>query len=430
MAEGLGGGLRKAHPLRAIAVLAATWVLLGAAPVSAHEPETPQLFATGDPVTISGVISHGGGLNEITRIDVAVVSAGPQEEPDHAVNGCDYVIDGGCAAGVGTATFAWTPTIAHNGPYTAVAVVSHRDCLVLVCGDVLISGEGLASFTVLVPPAAPTGLNASYADGKVTLTWDAVGPYPDLIGYLVHRKSGSGNFTPIAGAAGESFVDNSPPAGATEIEYAVRAYRPGADGSMAIASAPVWLASPFSEAARAVVPEGASPTTVPGGGSGGGGGSPSANADLGSFFATGSGVRPPSPATDVTLPDTGFNPNLPFPATSKLEGRNPGRPSSAAGSGAVEPGGDLTDSNRRALLIPVAAGSVLCVTALHLRWLSRRLVVSPAGSALGGGDLEPAPLETDFYDDEFAPVPDGPSGDTRPEPVGAAAGGGRPASFR
>ncbi|MCA1673016.1 MAG: hypothetical protein LC799_12745, partial [Actinobacteria bacterium] len=106
---------------------------------------------------------------------------------------------------------------------------------------------------------------------------------------------------------------------------------------------------------------------------------------------------------------------------SKIEGRNPGRPSSAAGSGAVEPGGDLTDSNRRALLIPVAAGSILCVAALHLRWLSRRLVVSPAGSAASAvGDLEPAPLD-EFEADEFAPDP---------EPVGAGVGGGSSRSSR
>lgn len=414
--------MRKRHPLRAIAVLAATWVLLGAAPVSAHEGQIGALLlASDDPITISGDV-EGGLLYEITSIPLTVRSDGPQPEPPQTFDGCELP-GTGCRGGIDRVTFLWSPEPpARNGPYVVEGAIEHRHCVVF-CEPAPRSRATPTSFTVAVPPEAPTGLNALYADGQVTLTWGAVPPYPDLIGYLVYRKSGSGSFTPIASAVGTSFVDRSPPAGATEIDYQVIAYRPGGDGKSDPKNFDQWLASP-PVTGRAAVPSGAAPTTVPGGGDGGshgGGGSPSANADLGSFFAGASNPGAPSSPTEVTLPDTGFNPNLPFPANSgKLEGRNPGRPSSAAGSGAVEPGGDLTDSNRRALLIPVAAGSVLCVAALHLRWLSRRLVVSPMGSSVSSGDLEPAPFDQ-FDGDEFGPSP---------EPVGASAGGGTPASSR
>jgi hypothetical protein len=84
-----------------------------------------------------------------------------------------------------------------------------------------------------------------------------------------------------------------------------------------------------------------------------------------------------------------------------------------------EPG---SSTNRRALLVPVAAGSVLCVAALHLRWLNRRLgaYAPPArgggGDAGTGSDFEPA----DFDEVAFQPPEPHPDDfDVARLPVGA-----------
>ncbi|MDQ4096290.1 MAG: hypothetical protein M3144_00255, partial [Actinomycetota bacterium] len=119
--------------------------------------------------------------------------------------------------------------------------------------------------------------------------------------------------------------------------------------------------------------------------------------NIGSLFPSAAGIQFPTATSTPGLPDTGFTEALPFGASpelgAKVEGRQAGRSASSSGSGSLEDD-DLSDSNRRALLVPVAAGSVLCVSALHLRWLNRRLAFAAAGAGGGatpGPDLEPDP---------------------------------------
>jgi hypothetical protein len=297
-----------------------------------------------------------------------------------------------------TVPFSYTtPVLAYNGYYQVRVTATGF----LIANDIPVEpASDERGFAISVPPEAPTNVRASHADGRVTVTWRAVPAYPDLVGYVVYRKTGAGAFSPVSAGlppGTTSFVDAQLPPGGGNLQYQVVAIRAGADGG-----ASNWLTA-ASEAVVTNVP--APPTTPPPAGGettttvqpGGGlqsDGAVNSLGSLGNLFPSAAGVQFPTASPTPGLPDTGFTQTLPFGASpelgNRLEGRQPGRSASSSGSGSLDDG-DFSDSNRRALLVPVAAGSVLCVSALHLRWLNRRLAI-PVGGGGGGGtgpDLEP-----------------------------------------
>jgi hypothetical protein len=302
----------------------------------------------------------------------------------------------------------------YNGQY---------DVKVTATGYVLSNGLPVSpssderSFSVAVPPAPPTHVQAAYANGAVTVTWKAGGSYPDLAGYVVRRKSGQADFAAVSGALGPgatSFVDRQLPPAGGNVQYDVVAVRQGASGDFLYGpSEGTVVALPVP---TTTIPLGGSTTSAlpPGGGTQSGGAVSNLGGDLGnigSLFAPAAAASLPSPAPTPTLPDTGYSETLPFgavaaaggvPSGAKVNGREAGRPSSSSGSGGLDTGGQ-SDSNRRALLVPVAAGSVLCVSALHLRWLNRRLGSSSGGGpGAGSGDLP----HDHVGGDDLAPEPD------------------------
>ncbi|MEO5617677.1 MAG: fibronectin type III domain-containing protein, partial [Candidatus Eisenbacteria bacterium] len=75
------------------------------------------------------------------------------------------------------------------------------------------------------PPAAPTGLSATGAGGAVQVTWNA-NSESDLLGYSVYRATVAGGpYTRLTGSlvTNPSYLDNTVPAGATEVWYQVSA---------------------------------------------------------------------------------------------------------------------------------------------------------------------------------------------------------------
>lgn len=318
--------------------------------------------------------------------------------------------------------FSFTSSLGSNGPYAVRVVASGH---LLLNGIPVNEASAERSFTVVVRPAAPTNLRAErLADNKVRLTWDAVPAYPDLLGYAVFRAPPGGALQPVNGVppGTTSYIDAQPAAAGGNFEYKVASVRqgavPGDDSEYLLAYsnlATVNVPPPPVPTTNGVsLPSGSNAPATPATGSDPG----PASLDLGQFFnsAGPSGISLPAPSlpssSSIQLPDTGFDPNLPFgsgagglpterrPATSA-----PRQPTSAVDA-------EDENSNRRALLVPVAAGSVLCVAALHLRWLSRRLAVSPLGPD-GGADLEPA--EPGLEADDLEP---------HRQPVGAGAGAG------
>ncbi len=327
----------------------------------------------------------------------------------------------------GTVPFSMTaPVLARNGAYNIRATATGHFLL----GGVVVSPRSAdRSFVMAVPPAPPNLAAPQLVDRSVKLTWTPGRVDPDLMGYAVYRKVGSGAFQPIAGLRADVTTytdDRTPPAGGA-VQYRVDALRQGAVSSNKPED---WLARP-SAAVVANVP--APPTTVPDTQPGetttsttpGGGlqpdGAVNSTPDLSSLFGSGGGSVPSFPTPTIpAIPDPGFSELLPFPSSSgggKVDGRQQALPGDASGRAALDSEAD-DDSNRRALLVPVAGGSVLCVAALHLRWLNRRIAVGAIGAAAAGGtgegigDLEPA-----------EPDPDAFSSDR--EPVGAGSPGGR-----
>jgi len=86
-----------------------------------------------------------------------------------------------------------------------------------------VGGEGAnsseVSATPAVPPAAPTGLTLSVGDGKVYLTWNAVG---GATSYNVKRGTSTGTYTTTTSAPSASFTDSTVSNGTTYY-YVVRA---------------------------------------------------------------------------------------------------------------------------------------------------------------------------------------------------------------
>lgn len=404
----LGFALALAAPLAAPASAA------GGMEVHIDAPGDGETFQEGNTVTVSGTVAPGLATVDIIQLQVF-----------RGVDGAmvvDETLCQPCTNGPSVPFSYRTPALAYNGPYTVV---------VGTAGSVIVGqldGSAARNFALAVPPPAPTGVAAEVLpDRRVQVTWKAVAGTPDLTAYAVYRKVDVGDFMPLAGVGPgtTTFTDESVTSFTGAIQYRVVALRQGASPSTDPNS---WLRT-ASAAAVATLPalpptttaggdgqaQNTTTTTALGGVSAGGG---IGGADLSRLFGNSGASVPQLPAAGPapTLPDTGFSETLPFdPAATpnRVEGRQQGRPTTASGSADIEPG-ESDESNRRALLVPVAAGSVLCVTALHLRWLNRRLAVAaveavaagPGASGAGGGppslDLEPAEPDPDA----FAPSPD------------------------
>lgn len=399
--------------------------LLAAPPASAQSSLSVELTSPGDGATITdtlrpevaGNVHAGIGVNvDTVRVVITYRDGGIVDDTTIC---CEEPHSG-------TVPFSTaTPVLARNGAYSLRVGASGHFLL----GGLAVSPRSVdRSFFMAVPPAPPNLAAPQVVDRAVKLTWTPGRADPDLMAYAVYRKVGSGAFQPLAGVPANvtTFTDDKTPPAGGPVQYRVDALRQGAVPSN---NPNDWLAR-ASAAVVANIP--VPPTTVPDTQPGetttsttpGGGlqpdGAVTATSDLSSLFGSGGGSVPSFPTPTIpAIPDPGFSELLPFPSGSAggaVDGRRQAIPGDDSGRAAVDTSGD-DDANRRALLVPVAGGSVLCVAALHLRWLNRRIAAGAIGAAAGGpsaevGDLEPAEPDPDAF------APDR-------EPVGAGSPGGR-----
>ncbi|MGH9279210.1 MAG: hypothetical protein ACRD12_14030 [Acidimicrobiales bacterium] len=381
----VGAALALASPFAAIPAAASGLV------IGIDSPGTGETISQSSTVTISGAVRPEGVIGTVNEVSFQLLRGGS-------------VVDSGSSPGE---TYTFSRPVALNGLYTVK--ITARGTVLGTIGE--LDGYADRDFAVAVPPARPSNVAASVGDDRrVTLTWTGVS-YPDLRGYAIYRKVPGGNFVLIGGSfpGVHTFTEGSPSLGG-DVQYQVASLR---NGAVASDDADQWLRSaPFTTSvhvpAPPAAPVGSSTTLAPPGGPN----QPAdaSNVDLGDIFNSApSGIPSVQVSPTPTIPDTGYSGVLPFTEGSepdKVGGRVPGRPSAVSADGELTAGQDSGSStNRRALLVPVAAGSVLCVAALHLRWLNRRLAAFPTGGGEGGlsGDLEPADLG-DAYDVDRLPV--------------------------
>lgn len=404
MTRQTGGGLARPVVRRRLAAIPA---LVGIAVILAWPLAAGPASADSSPFTVTIDSPAGQTLSDATTMTVqgrvaAGIAAFVQDITVRVVrdaDGVEIAKTSVCCASPMTGTVAFgpytTPSLGRNGGYHVTVTASGEIQLLLTSPAA--PAEATAGFTVAVPPAPPGNIKAVVqSDRSVLVSWSAVPAYPDFVGYGVYRKTGSGDFAPLKAIRDRtttSFTDTTLGSFSGPVQYQVTAVREGAvPGDQSS-----WL-SAVGEATSATVPP--PPTTPPPVGGGttttlppGGGLQPdgAATSDFSKFFSSQPAPVPALPsAPPATLPDTGYSDTLPFgalPSTTgvpgKVGGQQAGRSSASSGSGDVQTD-TLAGVNRRALLVPVAAGSVLCVAALHLRWLNRRLLVPPGGPGSPG----------------------------------------------
>ncbi|MFP5318662.1 MAG: hypothetical protein ACLGI2_10255 [Acidimicrobiia bacterium] len=406
---------------RRLLAFAATAVLPFLAPpaASAQSSLNVEITSPGDGASVAGTFTPEIAGNVYTGIgvDVDVIRVVLARNDGTVLADTKVCCDQGRN---GTVPFSFTaPNLSRNGPYTVRVVATGH---FLINGLAVTPASADRTFSMAVPPAPPNLAQPQVIDRSVKLTWTPGRADPDLMGYIVYRKVGTSPFVGIIGVAANvnTYTDDKlPPDLSGPVQYRVDALRQPA----VLTDDPnKWLARP-SAAVTATLPppptttplptQPGEPTTstTPGGGLQPDGAV--SNTDLGRLFGTGGGSVPSFPTPTIpAIPDPGFSELLPFPEGSAGADRG-GRQRAVTDDelGEVEAGNDLDDTNRRALLVPVAGGSVLCVAALHLRWLSRRLAtgaVVAAGTAGGPGpgptDLEPAEPGPDAFAPDREPV--------------------------
>ena len=328
------------------------------------------------------------------------------------------------------ATFAFTPQLDFNGPYSFRVVATGTD---VITGTE--TAEAGGSFKVEVPPAPPRDVRVEPGpDRRVTISW-ARNTEPDIKGYRVNRLAPGSSTPQVVGPADQpssgsrvSLVDAGVPAAAGTYRYTVTAIRPDRDGMVSnratAGSSPVNVELAAAPSAGGAPPGRGGPGAGPGAGSGTGpsasvGGRPAGSTGVSSFLP-GTGGSPPSIAVPggLALPvDGGFSESLPFAL--------PG------GEGEIEDGEQESDpavlenssseeDNQRALFVPIAAGLVLCVLALHMRHFNRTVLGPPSPAAYLPVFDEPDHGSTD------GGAPDGRAGDESEPETRVLVGAGRP----
>jgi hypothetical protein len=360
--------VRSTIPTAVVAAAAGAAALLGvAAPaVAATAVSQPEDGATlHSRPTIVGAFDMS---RPIDRFSVSVAATGPQEEAVSVAGTCDGPPPGfSCSADRRTVSFSWSPVLGRNGPYRITGTAVHDR-------DGLLDREETAelparSFTLVEPPATPTGLRATVDPGtrEVTLTWRANGE-ADLIGYVVYRARGDGDYRQAAaltGVAGTTVSWRDPETAAAGGTYrwfvaAVRNGSSGDDSTIAVSSAstPVTAAVPDPPGAATTTtsaPGVTPPTTAPA----------APVVDASAFRSVSRGPRlelPPPPPP----PDPGFQPTLPYPSSTAAPTTTaPATEAALPVSPALEAG----PAPRRTALAFFAGALVLVMCSMHLRWL-------------------------------------------------------------
>ncbi|HEX3393732.1 MAG TPA: hypothetical protein VHS52_04325 [Acidimicrobiales bacterium] len=323
---------------------------------------------------VSGSAQMSGPLDWITGVRITVTS---RTHPGAAGAGasCD-----GCGAtvnqGPSTPFSLATPGLAYNGPYDVKVVATGQKIIGAVTDGSPVSTQATTAFKVEVPPAPPADVTANAnPDGSVTVQWSR-NTEPDLVGYQVQRRVGSSSFQPMGSAVPQPgdgttvrWTDASTAPTGGQYEYVVVAVRPDGDGAVSDRA----TASSAEAGVSVPVPPGVAPGSPGAAGNGAPGsgvatpapGAPSttksAPLDVGSFLSPGGAVPAPSVPGAQTIPDGGFSETLKYGSQT---------PAHDGGGDAVV---GLSDStSRKKLLLPVAAGLVLCMTAAHLRRFNRR----------------------------------------------------------
>ncbi|HEX2041032.1 MAG TPA: hypothetical protein VHF24_00215, partial [Acidimicrobiales bacterium] len=371
--------------------VAVGWVaaalLLPAAPAGAFERPTVVITGPGNgqvlvSPTISGTAEMGNGLNSIVGVTIEVRPTGRG----------DVRVCHDCHNGLGkrATSFSYSPPLAFNGPYEATVTAEGKDVLNLL-GAPNEKGRATRRFKVEAKPAAPRNVKAQVnPDRSVTITWSR-NSEPDLLGYQVQRRSGGSGFTIVEsiGQTGAgttpSVTDRGPADAGGTFEYIVIAARPNGDGSdqnpvssMSSPTAPVSVPGPDGRP-----PVGGSPGAR---GSASRGAPVSASLQVSSFLARAGGGGPPAvELPSVAVPDGGFSSTLPL---EMPDGDMTAEGFEEDGELALD---DEPVTEKRAVLIPIAAGLLLVVAAAHLRWLNKRMAETSAESDLRAwaeGDAE------------------------------------------
>lgn len=354
------------------AVAALWWGLWWGAPPAAaatavSEPE--------EGATLSGVPTIVGAFElsrPITHFTVLVTATGPQGAAASVSGTCDSAPAGfSCSDDRRSVSFSWRPPLGRNGPYRITGTAVHERSGLLDRDES--ADLPPRSFTLVVPPAPPTGLTATLDPDtrEVTLRWRA-NTEDDLIGYVVYRAQGDDSFRQVAALTDTprptvSWRDTDIPAAGGQYRWFVVAVRNGASGddstiAVSRASTPAAVAVPEAPGAPttttsspAGTPAPAPATTVP-------------VVDVAAFRSTSRAPRldlPPPPPP----PDPGFQSTLPYPTTTAV-------PTTSA-SGAhvampVSPAGDTEPVPRRPALVLLAAALLAVMLSMHLRWLLAR----------------------------------------------------------
>jgi hypothetical protein len=359
--------------------------------------------------------------------DTAVVSVSGKADADALSNMKEITLAAGDQSTTVTCTqtpcpFSWSPSLALNGNYDLRVSASEKTVLLGTTGPTTSATRG---FGVSAPPKAPT-LDPPQVNGDrtVALSWSR-NTEGDMLYYAVFRSDpGSTKFNKIGENVKQptsggkvTFTDTTTTFAGGDFTYRVAAVRKGVGtAEVSTTSRQATASVPTPPTTTSVAPPGSpqgGPTTTakPG---------PPGGVDLNSFLASRGAPKVLTPATTPELPDTGFNQNLPFAPRAPGDDVEPGEPQAA-------PPGDHVVSVVEQLrggrpLVPVAAGLILLLLAMHMRLLNRRVKVTgdlpvepspdeaagagPEGRALPGvtvvGDHDGAE-EADELDEEPAP---------------------------
>ena len=420
----------------AVVLLTALLAVLPASPAFA-EPviaiDTPRDGQTHDSSSVSfaGRVSNNSPLHNVKTVTLA--AAGKTDRRD--------CTDTPCA-------FSWRVDVPANGPYILKVTAAEAAILLGTPGATV---EQTRTFKVAAPPATPTLDPPRVNDGRnVDLSWSR-NTEPDILHYAVFRRDpGSSEFRRVGGDVSQPdsgkvrYTDTGTSAfNGGSYAYLVVAVRKGADGT----ARTTITSEPSGAGTASVPPPPTSSTAAPAPGTPLAPGQTTTTAkpgqaggvDLSGFLTSRSQPAPVTPITIPEPPDTGFRGSLPFgavPPGDELEEGPPDAvpPRSRGGGSSV-----ITSIDSGRPLVPVAAGLVLLLLAMHLRLLNRRIKALPAGDLpVDAAPPAPAPtpppvtlaaaeeppratlydvLEEEDWDEEWAPEPVDEAIEPDPEPV-------------